>query len=255
MNFEKNHLIKKIFATVLAIVIAVLSLSSCSTKVKTSVSAASEINEAAYSARNNHITNTNSLIYVAKSGLLELYFDRTTYNVAIKDTSTNKTWYALPVASDGDETTPAAVLEMTLSSEGGKYKLNSQDNSVAFSSASFKPVNNGIQVTYNMALTAENALKSYNEIANGEIYASVSVTFSLADGAFYAKINSGDITVSKGYVIEKLELLNYFGASTVAESDDYIFVPDASGALIMTGSGATDAYESRSYSVYGKDKA
>ena len=255
MNFEKNHLIKKIFATVLAIVIAVLSLSSCSTKVKTSVSAASEINEAAYSARNNHITNTNSLIYVAKSGLLELYFDRTTYNVAIKDTSTNKTWYALPVASDGDETTPAAVLEMTLSSEGGKYKLNSQDNSVAFSSASFKPVNNGIQVTYNMALTAENALKAYNEIANGEIYASVSVTFSLEDGAFYAKINSGDITVSKGYVIEKLELLNYFGASTVAESDDYIFVPDASGALIMTGSGATDAYESRSYSVYGKDKA
>ena len=75
MNFEKNHLIKKIFATVLAIVIAVLSLSSCSTKVKTSVSAASEINEAAYSARNNHITNTNSLIYVEKSGLLELYFD------------------------------------------------------------------------------------------------------------------------------------------------------------------------------------
>lgn len=255
MNFEKNHFIKKIFATVLAIVIAVLSLSSCTTKVKTSVSAASEINEAAYSARNNHITNTNSLIYVAKSGLLELYFDRTTYNVAIKDTSTNKTWYALPVASDGDETTPAAVLEMILSSEGGKYKLNSQDNSVAFSSASFKPVNNGIQVTYNMALTAENALKAYNEVGNGEIYASVSVTFSLADGAFYAKINSGDITVSKGYVIEKLELLNYFGASTVAESDDYIFVPDASGALIMTGSGATDNYESRSYSVYGKDKA
>lgn len=255
MNFEKKSLYKKISAVFLALIIAALSLTSCSTNVKTSVSAESGVSEAAYSSRNNHIANSKSLIYVAKSGLLELYFDSSTYSIAIKDTSTNKTWYSLPAASDGDETTPATVLDMTLSSEGGKYKLNSQDNSVAFSAASFKPVNNGIQVTYNMALTAENALKSYEEIGDGEIYVSVTVTYSLSDGAFYAKINSGDISVSKGYVIESLGLLNYFGATTVAESDDYIFVPDASGALIMTGSGATDSYESRTFSVYGKDEA
>lgn len=255
MNFEKNHFIKKLFAATLAVIIAALSLTSCSTGLQTSVASGSEISEAAYSSRNNHIANSKSLIYVAKSGLLELYFDSSTYSIAIKDTSTNKTWYSLPSASDGDETTPATVLEMTVSSEGGKYRLNSQDNSVAFSAASFKPVNNGIQVTYNMALTAENALKSYDEITAGELYASVAVTYSLSDGAFYAKINSGDITVSDGYVIEELGLLDYFGATTVAESDDYIFVPDASGALIMTGSGAADSYESRTFSVYGNDAA
>ena len=198
MNFEKNHFIKKLFAATLAVIIAALSLTSCSTGLQTSVASGSEISEAAYSSRNNHIANSKSLIYVAKSGLLELYFDSSTYSIAIKDTSTNKTWYSLPSASDGDETTPATVLDMTVSSEGGKYRLNSQDNSVAFSAASFKPVNNGIQVTYNMALTAENALKSYDEITAGELYASVAVTYSLSDGAFYAKINSGDITVSDG---------------------------------------------------------
>jgi len=255
MNFEKNHFIKKISAIALAAIIALLSLTACSTNLKTAVSSGSEINEAAYSSRNNHIANQKAQIYVAKSGLLELYFDSSTYSIAIKDTSTDKMWCSLPSASDGDETTPATVLGVTLSSEGGKYRLNSQDNSVAFSSASFKPVNNGIQVTYNMALTAENALKAFEEIADGELYVSVTVTFSLSDGAFYAKINSGDITVSKGYVIEELELLNYFGATTVAESDDYIFVPDASGALIMTGSGASDSYESRSFTIYGKDAA
>lgn len=257
MKSGKSAFIKRIVAFALAVIIIVLALSSCSgsKKTKTSKMTNLETVNAQYSSRNNHIVNTQSLIYVAKSGLLELYFDSATYSVAVKDTSTGKYWYSLPVSSDGDETTPASVISVRVSSQDEIYELNSQDNAVAFSSAVFKPLSNGIEITYDMALDAQVALKSFESVQKGELYVSVSVVFTLEDGTFYVKINSGDIVISDGYVVESLELLNYLGASTVAETEDYIFVPDASGALIMTGNGSTDEYESRTYNVYGKDKA
>ena len=255
MNYTNGKTAKKAVALTLACLMLILSLCSCG---KPEGTAAIKIkglneNESVYSERQNHVSGNDNLVYVAKSGLLELYFDSVTFTVAVKDTSTGKYWYSLPESSDADENCKASLLSLKLSRDNQIYYLNSQDNSVAFSTASFKPVSNGIQITYDMALNAETANMSFDSVKKEELYASVTVVFTLADGAFYAKISCGNMMVSEDYKVESIEFMNYFGATTSAAEDDYIFVPDASGALIKIGSAAQDEYESRNYKIYGND--
>mgnify|MGYP000143417005 CR=1 FL=1 len=49
-----------------------------------------------------------------------------------------------------------------------------------------------------------------------------------------------------------MELLNYFGAYNDTQEDDYLLVPDGSGAIIRT-SIYDESFESLSFAVYGSD--
>ena len=57
-------------------------------------------------------TASTSLKRIAQSGLIELYIDETTYAVAVKETSQNKMWYALPQQDNGKEENHAAVVSL-----------------------------------------------------------------------------------------------------------------------------------------------
>lgn len=46
-------------------------------------------------------------------------------------------------------------------------------------------------------------------------YASVTVSYILSDGVMDVKVNCGDIKVSDGYALEKINLLSYFGAERI----------------------------------------
>ncbi len=257
MSNSKYISVKRAFAIITALVMTALCLSSCggaSGSKSVKIKSISET-DASYSLRDYHISDSNNLVYVTKSGLIELYFDSVTYGVAVKETSTGKIWYSLPLASDGDESCDAAVMNVRVSKDENVYNINSQDNSVAFSCAAFKPTSNGIQVTYNMALDAETAANGAEESNDGGLYLSVTAVYSLSDGVFNATINCGDMIVSDGYTVENIDFMNYFGATANAEPDDFIFVPDACGALVMTGGTAADIYETRTYKVYGNDNA
>ena len=83
-------------------------------------------------------TASTSLKRIAQSGLIELYIDETTYAVAVKETSQNKMWYALPQQDNGKEENHAAVVSLEVLQGGKQYSLNSQDNSVAFGTASYE---------------------------------------------------------------------------------------------------------------------
>ncbi len=255
MNSAKTINIKKVLAIFMAFLMLCLTLCSCGKPKGTSALKIKGLNEieATYSEKKNHTSDSSNLVYVAKSGLLELYFDSVTFTVAIKDTSTGKIWYSLPETSSADENCKAALLNITLSKDNQIYYLNSQDNSVAFGTASFKPVSNGIQITYDMALNAETAKMSYESVKEEDLYASVTVVFTLADGTFYTKISCGNMMISEDFRVESIELMNYFGATVSAGENDYILVPDASGALIKIGSAAQDEYEQRNYKIYGQD--
>lgn len=255
MNCKNNNLIKRLIAAVAVPVMLVVSLSSCGgeTSRKIKIDALSE-HLSEYTSHDYHTTSEKDLVFVARSGLIELYYDSVTCSVAIKETSANKNWYSIPLTSDGDDKAQTSVISLKVTKGNDVYYLNSQDNAVAFSSASFKPINNGIQITYDMALDSATAQGGY-EAAGDSLYVSVSTTYSLADGAFSAKINCGDIIVSDGYTVENIDFMKYFGATTKADESDYIFVPDACGALVMTGQTQNDEYETRTYSVYGEDKS
>lgn len=254
MAFNKKSVLTRAVSVFAALILAVLSFSSCG---KSSGALSSKIGElketqVKFTKNDYHLSKEKNLVFVSSSGLIELYFDSVSYSVSVKDTNNNKFWYALPEKSGGDEECQASVLSVKVSKDNQVYYLNSQDNCVAFDSATFRPVNNGIQITYNMALDKQTAQAGFaaNE---GDLYVSVTVLFTLSDGTLNASISCGDIMLSNGYVLESIEFLNYFGAQLQADKDDFLFVPDQSGALIKTGSNEKDEYETRNYRVYGKD--
>lgn len=212
--------------------------------------------DASFTEKKYHTADQNNLIYVAKSGLIELYFDSTTYGVAVKETNTGKTWQALPASGSAENPAQTAVLTATVSNGSTKYTLNSQDNAVAFSTASFQPTENGgLQVTYDMAPDKETAECAFDAVPEGALYLSVTVSYTLEDGALRAKVNCGNILLSGGYTLETLTLLDYFGATDQALEGDYIFVPDGCGAAQSTVSALRDDYECRIFVPYGDDPA
>ncbi|MEG2396319.1 MAG: DUF5696 domain-containing protein [Oscillospiraceae bacterium] len=251
------NIIKRILSIGLCLIMLITLFSACGSSTKINKITISDLKEqdCSYTEAKNHIIDSKKLIFVARSGLIELYFDNNTYSIAVKETGTGKIWYSLPQMEKDQTEEKAAVLNLKVSKGDTIYKINSQDNSVAFSSASFKPISGGIQITYNMALTKEVANSSTELLAGNELYVSMTVTFSLADGAFHAKIDCGDMSISEGYQVEDIELLSHFGANIKSEPSDYILLPDGSGATLMTGVKAEDAYELRHFDVYGKDFA
>lgn len=248
-----KHVLRRVLGASLAVTMLLTGCSAggiTSQKIGTRETVAS-----AFTAQKYHFSARENLIYVAKSGLIALYFDSETYSIAVEETNTGKMWYSLPVTSEAADIGDPAVLTLRVAGADKLYVLNSQENAVAFETASFKPTENGIQVTYDMALDKATADCAFNEVPEGSLYASVTVSYTLADGALRAKVNCGDILLSEGFTIESLTMLDFFGAVAQAGAEDYIFVPDGCGAVEKIGEGLVGEYETRTFVPYGDDLA
>ncbi len=185
--------------------------------------------ETTYSEAKHHALNANSLVYVTKTGLIELYLDTASFGVSVREVNTGKLWNALPTSDVAEN--KAAVLEATVLKDGKRYKLNTQDNSVAFGSASFKPKEDGLLVTYDLALDEATANSAFESLAPDALYVSLTVNYTLTDGAMYVSLNCNEMLTSENCTVESVELLPYFGATTEDSENDYIFLPDGSGAI------------------------
>lgn len=248
---------KQIFRVFCALLALILLFSGCSLQSEVQKAKIGErtLVGAEYTEQKYHAADSGNLVYVAKSGLIELYFDSTTYSIAVKETNTGKVWQTLPAAVSAENPAQTAAVTVTVSNGGTQYTLNSQDNAVAFSTASFQPTETGIQITYDMAPDRETAECAFDAVPEGALYVSVTVAYTLEDGALRAKVNCGNILVSGGYTLETLTLLDYFGATDTAAEGDYIFVPDGCGAAQATVSASADDYETRIFVPYGDDPA
>lgn len=248
---------KRIYRAVCLILACLFLLSGCTAQEvqKSAVGQRTAI-AADYTDAKYHTADNGNLVYVAKSGLIELYFDSTTYGIAVKETNTGKLWQTLPENVSAQNAAQTAVLTATVSNGSTVYTLNSQDNAVAFSTASFQPTENGgLQVTYDMAPDKETAECAFDAVPAGALYLSVTVSYTLEDGALRAKINCGNILLSDGYTLETLTLLDCFGATDTATEGDYIFVPDGCGATQAAVSAQQDSYDCRVFVPYGDDPA
>lgn len=226
---------KRIFKAVslvmmLSVILSVFS--SCAGRYSDRHTASSvKVNEPAFSGDKYHIYNKDDSIFVLKSGLVELYFDKVSYSVAVKDTSVNKVWYSVPAVKTENE--QASVLTVKLSDNSSNvYIFNSQDNSVAFDSATFNSAEDGISVTYRMASDAETAAKSISELPKGTPAVEITVEFKLIDGSFYVNIPDKGMTVPEGVNLESVTVLDYLTSTLKVNKDDFILVPDGSGAII-----------------------
>ncbi|MBO4339430.1 MAG: hypothetical protein J5877_05900 [Clostridia bacterium] len=226
---------KKFLKTVSVILILtlVISLFSSCGGVRISRHAIASVKEktSEFTDAKYHKYDKKSAIFVAKSGLIELYFDKASCSVAIKDTAADRTWYSVPAFNSENEN--ASVLTVRLSDKSGNvWLLNSQDSSVAFGSAGFDSLEGGISLIYRMALDAETAKKDISELPKGTPAAEVKVDFSLADGSFYVSVKDENIKVPDGINIESITVFDYLTSTEKVSKDDYIFIPDGCGAII-----------------------
>ncbi len=209
---------------------------------------------AEYSGNQFHKIDASKYSQVSKSGLIELLFDKETTAVAICDTNSGAVWSMLPDSKMAKEI-PSYAIGMTLSNGSNKiYTLNSQDNAVAFGNFTYTASADGIAVTYSMALDKETGAKKISEVKDGEIRADITVLYTLRDGSFYVNIFMNNLQIPNGTILEDITILNNFGAYEASGADDYIFVPDGSGAIIKTGI-PDDSFVPVSLSVYGEDSA
>lgn len=199
-----------------------------------------------------HALVPDRLEKVAQSGLVELYIDPVTFGIAVKETSKNKFWYAIP--ADGDHTSQAAALTVTalMENTGEVYRLNSQDNSVAYQSAHMARIDNGVCVTYVLAGNAQTAAKDTESVVPEDVWIKLKVDYMLKDGSLITNVDTSAIQTAEHVKLLELNLLDFFGVAKSAVQGDFILVPDGSGALIHT-SAADQAVSPVSLRVYGED--
>ncbi|MBR5191042.1 MAG: hypothetical protein IKW34_03315, partial [Clostridia bacterium] len=171
---------------------------------------------------------------VCKSGLIELLFDEKTCTVAIRDTNSGNLWTTLP--QNTSKQIISSPIEVVLSNgDETIYVLNSQENSVAFGNYSYNAGEDGILVKYSLSLDAETGKADINTLRDEQIRADLSVLYTLRDGSFYVNVSMNNLRLPKGVYLEEVRLMKDFGSFEQSGTEDYIFVPDGSGALIMTG--------------------
>lgn len=227
----------KLIKILSVICVITLLFSSCGGDVSTKTIRFKELETvtAEYSSDELHKSVDKSYSSVCKSGLIELLFDKTTCTVAIRDTNSGNLWTTLPHSSTKKQI-QASALEVVLSNgDETVYVLNSQDNSVAFGNFEYTTGEDGVLVKYSLSLDAQTGKKDISELKDKEIRADLSVLYTLRDGSFYVNVSMNNLKLPKGVYLEKVRLLKNFGSYEQSGSEDYIFVPDGSGALIMTG--------------------
>lgn len=252
MKKSRNHLIK-----VLSLVFALcLLLSSCAGEVGTFTVKFAEIKTSSptYSGDEYHKVNGAAYKTICKSGLIELLFDEKTQTVAIRDTNTDEIWSSLPSQSVTKEISSYAVEVLLSNGSETVYTLNSQDNAVNFGNVSHTTSASGISVKYALALDEATGKAETDTLTDSQIRVDITLTYTLKDGSLYVNMSMNNVVLPDGVYLEKVSLLNNFGAYEESGTDDYIFVPDGSGALIMTGVD-DDTFKPVNLSVYGKDAA
>lgn len=201
-----------------------------------------------------HKTKRKAYELICKSGLIEMYFDKSTSSVGILDTSADVFWSALPLENE-KKSLNFSALEVVLSTKSGaEYTLNSQDSSVNFGNFSFEQMSNGVNIKYSLSIDEETGKADINTLPEEAVRADITVSYTLSDGSFYASVSMNNVKLPKGTYLEKIRLLNSFGAYGDSTEGDFIFVPDGSGAIIKTDVADPD-FAPVSLKVYGNDIA
>ncbi len=230
--------------------------SSCGADINTKSIIAKSLNIQFAENKGDSLHKTDSSNYesICSSGLIEMLFDKTTMTIAIKEINSSNLWTTLP-HTDITKSLNSSAVELTLSNgDENVYVLNSQDNSVAFGNASYTINENSVSVKYSISLDAETGTEEIKKLKDKEIRADLTVIYTLRDGSLFVNVSMNTLSLPKNVYLEQIKLLGDFGAYDQSGADDYIFIPDGSGALVMTGI-ADDSFEPISLSVYGDDLA
>lgn len=196
---------------------------------------------------------TDNLKLVAKSGLIELYWDESSCSVAVKETSQNHLWYSLPKESNGRETNPAAVVTIEAVRGNEKYFLNSQDNAVKFGTAKYVTSENGVTVEYTIALDEKTAQMDKKSRPADAVVFDIAVRYELKDGSLFVSVDCKNLNESS-VKVTKIGLMEYFGAGVTAGEGDFILLPDGCGSMLYPElEKANEKTKNLRFNIYGSD--
>lgn len=261
MMKQHNSIANRIIRVAVALLTAaaLFSFAACSNEGKTGVRVIGKVQSrnmisAQVSSAEHHLYNPQTADKeIASSGLLKLYVDGQSNSFCVLETSQNSVWSALPVSSDDvnvSMATDASVVELTVVGGTDVYYLNSQDNSVAYGTARYEQLQNGVKLIYNIFADAATSEKSRPD--KTDIAFCVTVAVELIDGSMFIKCEYSNLSGNPDAYVEDIGLLNYFGAYSRSTPDDFVLVPDGCGAIIKTAIN-DDSFEPLSFPVYGDD--
>lgn len=261
MTVKNKSLLLRIICVVICAAMLCTAFCSCAKKEETGVRTVKA------GAGRNTITNLDAdyLLHYAESsdsfaekaassGLIEMHIDEKTNSFCITETVSGQIWSALPLLSEisGNEKkqTEASMASLKISGGTDIYYLNTQDNSLAYNKASYKLTDTGAVFSYDIFTDEKTAAK--NSFDKNDIGFNLTINVTLADGSVIVTMTHKNLTGNPDAYIEDIELLNYFGAYTISAQEDFILVPDGSGAIIKTAI-YDESFENLSFDVYGND--
>ncbi len=186
-----------------------------------------------------HTSSFDDFELLSTSGFVELYFNKITSEIAVRELSENFIWRAMP---DG---ALSSMLDMQVVSNTGTYNLNSQDNSVAYSSWSYDIRENGVDITYRVSPEA------YKNFDSDDIVFEIKLCVELRDGSLFTDCEVKNLSQNKNCGISSLQILPGLCSFKNPDKKDFLLIPDGCGAVIYPAlSKEAEAYETK---VYGDD--
>ena len=186
-----------------------------------------------------HRSSPDGFEQVASSGFIELYFNKTTSEIAVRELSQDYWWYAMPQGGR------QSMLTATVVGENGAYFLNSQDNSVAFGAWEYSLSDSGVSVKY--LLTPEKDTKLTDE----GIAFEVTLNVNLKDGSLFADCLVRKACDNDKCALSSLAILPGLCSVTNPGEDDFLLIPDGCGGTIYPALCSEEkAFEAK---VYGND--
>ena len=249
--------------TALALLCAVLfALPSCYGRERfvQSVLLNDDVRGAYEIAPEHHFCRYSPETLVAESGSRSFWFDEKTGSVGVSDDASQRLWSALPTFSNRT----AAVLRVEAFNGTATYALNSQDHAVAYGTFSSEKTEDGVRITFAMSDRPETARKQPDELKAGDIYVSVPLVCSFANGRLTASVDMAQVVCAPGLILYHVSLLpdfgavNAYGGETLSASagqaagQPFILLPDGCGALVYPDSSGSD-YPELDFCVYGSD--
>ena len=186
-----------------------------------------------------HQSEQNEFGKIAESGFIELYFNKVTSEIAVRELSQNHWWYAMPGGAG------SSMITMDVISENGFYQLNSQDNSVAFSSWKYELSENGVKIAY---LVSDK--KTDNPTADDIVF-EVTLNVFLKDGSLFTDCQVKNISGNENCAVSSLCILPGLCSFNSPDKNDFLLIPDGCGAVIYPA--LCDEYKTFEAKIYGDD--
>lgn len=171
---------------------------------------------------------------VGKSGFIELYFNETTSEVAVKELSSGYLWQS------GEK-----VAELTVADENGIHQLNSRDNSIAFLSWKYEIKQDALGLEF--TVSKENK----SVYTQNDLVFKVLVDIVIKDGSIFLESSIENLSENDECSVIAFDIMPDFCSFSNPEKSDFIVIPDGCGSVIYPA--LCDKAEVFETKVYGND--